>query len=111
MKFDVTYQGEAYPYDTDQLTLAELFTVKAITGLSGAKYNDALFEMEPAAVLAMVVLAVRRGGKPVLADDIAQDEVDLGALAMSMLGAVEAALKAASEDDSEQDTAEASAEE
>lgn len=96
MIIDVAYAGTTYPFDTEALTLAEAFTVKAICGLAGGAFVAAIFEVDPHAWLAMVVLARRRAGETVTAEDVDHDKLDLMTTAAAALATVQAARKAVS---------------
>lgn len=85
MKLDLTYDGKPYVFDTDQLSLAEAFTVKTITGQRPGEFVNAIFELDPHAWLAMIVLARRRAGEACIAKDIDQDKVDMVALGEVMI--------------------------
>ena len=88
MKFDLHYDGETYPYETDELTLAEAMSVKVISGFSAGQFVSAIFAIEPRAWLAMYVLALRRAGKrDTNAEDIDQDKIDVLATAEQFLNA------------------------
>lgn len=77
MKLDLTYDDKPYQFDTDVLSLADAFTVKTITGQRPGEFVNAIFELDPHAWLAMIVLARRRAGEACLAKDINQDKIDL----------------------------------
>lgn len=77
MKLDLAYDGTTYTYDTEQMSLAEAFTVKTITGDRPGAFTTALLEMDPHAILAALLLARRRAGDVLAADDIDREKVDV----------------------------------
>ncbi len=88
MKLNLPYEGTVYVFDTDVLSLAEAFTVKAVSGLRAGAFLAAVFDLDPGAWLAMLVLAKRRAGEAVLAEEIDQDKVDLVAVAEAVVDAL-----------------------
>jgi hypothetical protein len=88
VKIDVTYDGTAYPFDFATLDLPEMFTVKKIANINGGQFQVEAMEFNPGAILALVVLALRRGGTPAVAKDIDQAKVDVEALTNSFADAL-----------------------
>lgn len=95
MKINVTYDGTAYPFDFADMTLPEAFTVKAVAHIDMGPFQQAVFDFNPHAVLALVVLALRRAGQPTAAKDVDQEKVDVQALAESLGAGIAAARQAA----------------
>lgn len=91
MKIDVTYDGTAYPFDFSDISLPESFTVKSVAHLNLGQFQTEVFDSNPFAVLALVVLALRRAGQVVVAKDIDQEKVDIHALAQSLSDGIDAA--------------------
>lgn len=90
MKFDVIYASNRYPVDLEALTLPDAFTVKSISGLALGPWQNAVFDFDPDAVLALVVLALRKAGKPTAVADIDHDAVDVQGLAENITAAARA---------------------
>lgn len=94
MKVDVVYDGSSYPVGFDDISLAEAFRIKELTGLPLAKFQPAIFDFDPDAVLALVALALGRGGKHVKVKDIDHAKVDLPRLIENVAAAIDTALVA-----------------
>lgn len=94
MKLDIGYEDKTYTYDTEQLSLAEAFTVKTITGSRPGEFTTAILELDPHAILAALLLARRRAGDVLAADDIDRDKVDVIGFASSLTDSLNAQVAA-----------------
>ncbi len=97
MNLDIAYDGKTYTYDTEKMSLAEAFTVKTITEMRPSQFTTAILELDPHAILAALLLARRRAGDVLAADDIDRDRVDVIGFATSMTESITAQLAAAAE--------------
>lgn len=94
MKLDLAYDGTTYTYDTEQMSLAEAFTVKTITGSRPGEFTTAILELDPHAILAALLLARRRAGDVLAADDIDRDKVDVIGFATGLTDTITAQVAA-----------------
>lgn len=62
MIFKFQYDGTDYEFDDAKMSLGEARWIKAETGLFGNGFFDAVRELDPDAISAMIVIAMRRGG-------------------------------------------------
>lgn len=86
LSFD--YEGQRYGFNNDTMSLGEARYIKKHTGVGLTEWLSKLASVEPDAVLACVVLAVRRTGKSINWEDI-PDDFDL----MKLIGSIDYSLE------------------
>lgn len=75
MIFKFQFRGTGYNFDDEKMSLGEARWIKAETGLVGMGFFDAVKGLDPDAISAMVVLAMRRAGvADATMESIADDE-------------------------------------
>lgn len=62
MIFEFTYEGKAYDFDDERMGLAEARYLKREFGLVGTEFFTACRKLDPDALIALLVLAMRRAG-------------------------------------------------
>lgn len=62
MIFAFKYEGKAYDFDDERMGLGEARWVKRVTGLTGSDFFGAARKLDPDAVVAILVMAMRRAG-------------------------------------------------
>ncbi len=62
MIFKFQYDGKSYEFDDARMGLGEARWIKAETGLYGTAFFEAVQGLDPDAISAMIVIAMRRGG-------------------------------------------------
>lgn len=62
MIFMFKYDGKSYDYDDEKMGLGEARWVKKETGLVGANFFEAARALDPDAIVAILVMAMRRAG-------------------------------------------------
>ena len=95
MILDVVYDNSSYPVGFDDITLPEAFRIKELTGLPLGKFQPAVFDFDPDAVLALVVLALGRSGNHAKVHDIDRAKVDLPRLIENADAALRVVIEAA----------------
>lgn len=63
MIFTFTYADQKYTYDDEKMGLGEARWVKRETGLVGAEFFNAARTLDPDAIVAILVMAMRRAGE------------------------------------------------
>lgn len=75
MIFSFRWNGKAYDFDDERMSLGEARWVKAETGLHGPEFFKAVQRMDPDAMAALMVIAMRRAGETdTTMDSIAEAE-------------------------------------
>lgn len=77
MIFEFTYEDTTYEFDDDKMSLGEARWIKQATGLVGSSFFEAARKLDPDAILAILVMAMRRAGlKDTEMDAIYADDED-----------------------------------
>lgn len=75
MIFAFRYENKAFDFDDERMGLGEARWVKQMTGLTGSDFFAAARKLDPDAVVAILVLAMRRAGlHDAQMDDIYSDD-------------------------------------
>lgn len=75
MIFQFTYGDEKYQFDDEKMGLGEARYVKQVTGMVGQEFFEAARKLDPDAIVAILVMSMRRAGKTeVSMDDIYTDD-------------------------------------